>query len=92
MLPERRLSGRNEQGGASRPFRHHSGAKAINPKGLGTESPSKTTIFDGVSPVSRVRALYFCIKTSRTGISRSADRITCFAASSLLSRDAETIS
>jgi hypothetical protein len=31
-------------GGASRPVNSHSGAKAINPRGLGTESPSKANV------------------------------------------------
>ncbi len=43
MRPERRLSGRNGRGGASRPL-EHSGAKAINPRGLGTESPSNASV------------------------------------------------
>ena len=38
-------------GGASRPLNSYSGAKAINPRGLGTESPCKTAYF-----VSEVRS------------------------------------
>jgi len=43
MRPERRPSGRNGSGRRKSPRKPscHSGAKAINPRGLGTESPSK---------------------------------------------------
>jgi len=34
------------RGGASRPVWRNSGEKAVNPRGLGTESPSKTKHFD----------------------------------------------
>jgi hypothetical protein len=41
MRPERRLSGPEWRGGMSRPKEtSHSGGKAVNPRGLGTESPS----------------------------------------------------
>lgn len=42
MRPERRLSGRNRSGRLE-PFPSFldSGAEAVNPRGLGTESPSK---------------------------------------------------
>jgi hypothetical protein len=46
MRPERRLSGRNGSG-RRQPLRQpscHSGAKAINPRGLGTESPTERRI------------------------------------------------
>jgi hypothetical protein len=42
------------RGGASRPQNCHSGAKAINPRGLGTESPSKQTL-----PMPRLRSVAF---------------------------------
>ena len=47
MRPERRPSSRNGGGGASRPdfLTTDSGGKALNPRGLGTASPSKTTLF-----------------------------------------------
>jgi len=46
MRPERRLSGRNRSG-RRRPFPSFldSGEKAINPRGLGTESPFQKTLF-----------------------------------------------
>src|SRR5580704_1892857 len=41
MRPERRPSGRYGRVGASRPNENsHSGDKAVNPRGLGTESPN----------------------------------------------------
>jgi hypothetical protein len=39
MRPERRPRGRNGGGGVQPPQASHSGPKAINPRGLGTESP-----------------------------------------------------
>ena len=40
MRPERRPSGPEWRGGASRPKENsHSGGNALNPRGLGTESP-----------------------------------------------------
>ena len=33
------------RGGASRPNNNHSGGKAVNPRGLGTESPTKKAFF-----------------------------------------------
>jgi len=42
------------RGGASRPQNSHSGVKAINPRGLGTESPSKQTL-----PMPRLRSVGF---------------------------------
>ena len=44
MRPERRLSGRNGGAAAAAPEADHSGVKAINPRGLGTASPSEKTI------------------------------------------------
>jgi hypothetical protein len=43
-------------GGASRPFCQHSGAKAINPRGLGTESPSKKCFFSHRFPIRATKA------------------------------------
>lgn len=46
MRPEHRLRGRNRSGRPQPlPSFHDSGANAINPRGLGTESPSKRVVF-----------------------------------------------
>jgi hypothetical protein len=46
MRPERRLRGRNHRGRRkSLPGFLDSGAKAINPRGLGTESPTRKVLF-----------------------------------------------
>jgi hypothetical protein len=46
MRPERRLSGRNRSGRlAPFPSFLDSGAEAVNPRGLGTESPPKKVLF-----------------------------------------------
>jgi hypothetical protein len=53
MRPERRLSGRNHSG-RQQPFPSFldSGANAINPRGLGTESPSRKAFFLSSRPGS----------------------------------------
>jgi hypothetical protein len=53
MRPERRLSGRNGSGRHYPPHPAnliHSGVKAINPRGLGTESPSQVMSSDHLPP------------------------------------------
>ena len=45
MRPEHRLGGRNITGRRKRPFWQHSGATAINPRGMGTESPLHQALF-----------------------------------------------
>ena len=53
MRPERRLRGRNRSGRRQLfPSFLDSGANAINPRGLGTESPSRKTFFLSSRPGS----------------------------------------
>src|SRR5580704_3978217 len=62
MRPERRLSGRNGSG-RRQPLRKpgsHSGANALNPRGLGTESPSGKALSLIASQVALFKVLGIC--------------------------------